>query len=59
MKIIYQDKEIECQDKMNGFDLAKLVDNENKKEDIAVIINEKISDMRSELKSEPRRPLRF
>ena len=50
MKIIYQDKEIECQDKMNGFDLAKLVDNENKKEDIAVIINEKISDMRSELK---------
>ena len=25
MKIIYQDKEIECQDKMNGFDLAKLV----------------------------------
>ena len=50
MKIIYDEKEIEINDNANGFDLAKLVDAEGKKEDIAIKVNEENHDMRSILK---------
>ncbi len=52
MKIVYQGKEFEVENGINGFDLAKIVDPEKKNKALAYKQGEKLFDMREPLKEE-------
>ncbi len=49
MKVIYLGNEVELAEGANGFDLAKLVDNDDKKNDVGVLVNGEIREMREKL----------
>ena len=52
MKVIYLGKEVEIKDGANGFDAAKILDESDKKNDIAIVSNGNIQEMREPLKEE-------
>jgi threonyl-tRNA synthetase len=49
MKIIYEGKDVELEDKATGFAAAKALDAANKSKDVAYKIGDKIFDMRAEI----------
>ena len=50
MKAFYLGKEVELKDGANGFDAAKILDENDKKNDIAIVSNGNIQEMREPLK---------